>query len=162
MYLFMVILGFLLSVFLLTTPASWGMRIAYFLDFPCLLAILLIAVPILLAAGFGRDFLRAFRMAGNRGKEWSITEIKRSVEAVGLFMKAFLGAGVISACVGIFVLMHRLSDPAAIGPYLSVALLGILYGLTGWLLMLPIRYRLKARELEYMQEASAAQENGTE
>ena len=140
------ILAFVLVVFYtaFTAPVYPGA----FVDLPTILLILCISVPILLSTGLGKDFSNAFRIALNPNKAYAKDSLKRALEAVRLMIRTLLcSGGAIFLLKGILTL-HRLDDPASLGPILSASLLSLLYALAITLLLLPIYSILKMKLIE--------------
>lgn len=133
--------------------------IADFMDLSSLAIILLLCIPILISAGLFKDFNNAFRIALHKGKEYSLIEIRRALEAVSLVIKTLLYSGIFLSAVSLIVLLRRLSEPAEIGPNLSVAILTWIYTLAIAMILLPIKSILNIRIIEFMPEHTEHTEN---
>ncbi|MBP3568487.1 MAG: helix-turn-helix domain-containing protein [Lachnospiraceae bacterium] len=115
--------------------------------------ILMTVVPaglILVAAGQGKSFLRAFAMLGEK-KVYTGEERKKAVKAVKLVMNAMLSLGVLTSVMSFVYLAAYLEMGMTwegLLANIAVASYGILYGLTAFVLLLPIRGRLESRITE--------------
>lgn len=119
-----------------------------FIDLPTILLILCISVPILLSTGLGKDFSNAFRIALNPSKEYTKKSLKRALEAVRLMIRTLLCSGGATFLLSGILTLHRLDDPANLGPILSLSFLSLLYALAMTLLLLPIQSVLKTKLIE--------------
>lgn len=140
------ILAFVLVVFI--TAFTAPVYPADFIDLPTILLILCISVPILFSTGLGKDFSNAFRIALNPGKEYTKNSLKRALEAVRLMIRTLLCSGAAIFLLDGILTLHRLDDPAKLGPTLSVSFLSLLYTLAITLFLLPIQSILKTKLIE--------------
>lgn len=140
------ILAFVLVVFFIsyTAPVYPGA----FIDLPTILLILCISVPILLSTGLGKDFSNAFRIALNPGKECTKDSLKKALEAVRLVIRTLLCSGGAIFLLNGILTLHRLDDPAKLGPTMSLSFLSLLYALAITLFLLPIQSILKTKLME--------------
>ena len=143
MYLISVLSVIVVSGFLLMLGRG---NVAWFIDAPSLLVILLFDGMILLSSGLTKDFNNAFRMVLKNGKEEGLSEIKRAIEAVVLVRKTTMAAGVFSMIFGMIMAIGALADPSMLGPNLAVACLTLLYALAVELILLPLESRLKMKK----------------
>lgn len=116
-----------------------------FLDVPTLLCMLVVTVLFLLVTNLGRDFLNAFKLVLGKKEAESTVEILRAKSAVKLAGITFLIMGAIGSCIAFMSI--RWTDEAGVfldvmGVCVSIALNGILYGMIGYLLLLPVSIRL--------------------
>lgn len=123
--------------------------IEYF-DAMSILVLVVLIIPIMISSGLLKDLNRALRLTMGKNKEASMLEMKRAKLAVDTMIKVSIGSGVFVAVMQIHALLHYMSDPASIGPAISLALLTVLYAVVINLLLLPIRAKLEKRILEYM------------
>jgi len=84
--------------------------LVYFIDMPSLIILLLICIPILLASNLWKDFNNAFRIVLGKGKERTLLEIKRAVEAVNLVMKTLLYGGFFAFFFTIPIILHAVTS----------------------------------------------------
>lgn len=117
------------------------------LDWPTLLPMLMITGLFLLGTHLGTPFLQAFGIVTGK-RIASEEELIQARAAVKLASNSLLGMGVFETCVGFIAIM--LAGVEASFPMetllvaIPIALLGILYGLIAFLLLLPIRMKLEA------------------
>lgn len=117
-------------------------------DMPTLLPMLLVTIIFLLGTNLWNSFLQAFTIAIGKQKVTSTEELIRAQSALKLVSHTLLGMGIFESCVGFMAIM--LADTSA--PFFSesiyysiqLSLLGVFYGLIGFLLLLPIRAKLDA------------------
>lgn len=135
----------------LTILSSGGISMSLMLlDWPTLLPMLLVAIFFLLGTRLGGSFVQAFLIVTGKKKAVSQEEQVQAKAALRLASNALLGMGVFETCVGFIAMLHAgMSNPTLIAVEtlpisISIALLGILYGLFGFLLLLPIRMKLEA------------------
>ena len=126
--------------------------VVWLIDMPSLIVILLFDITMLFSAGLVKDFNNAFRMVLRTGKDESVTEMKRAIEAVGLVRKTTLAAGVFSMIFGLIMAMGQLGNPELIGPNLAVASLTLLYALAFILILLPLESRLRMKLQNLLQD----------
>ncbi len=134
-----------LFICLLTVFSGGVGMIAAFIDIPSLVALLGIQLIILGAAGCFGDFFRGFGLLF-ASKKYSDEEralySERSGRALGFGVKATLFAGGCVVLISFITFLHRLSDPAAIGPYLAIIILTALYACIISLILLVIKERI--------------------
>lgn len=118
------------------------------LDWSTLFPMLIVTILFVLGTGLGHPFLQAFTIATGKKKVVSETERIRAKAAIKLASNTLLGMGIFQTCVGFMVILPAYKNTALFIECLTVsipiALLGILYGLVGFLLFLPIRMKLEA------------------
>lgn len=122
-----------------------------FIDIPTLLLLLVLAAPTFLHSGLGKDFKRAFSV-NEQGKNWTLSELKRMLEAVDLLRRQFVYAGVFVALAQMVVMLLSLDEPAAIGPSVSIILLAGVYVAVFALPLMPLKVEIKKRIIDYMEE----------
>lgn len=122
-----------------------------FFDLPSLLLILVLTLPILFRNGLGKDFLRAFKLL-KKSYHCRLGELRRTLDAVELMQKQIIWAAVIIMVVSFIQVMANVSDLYLIGPNLAVVGLSILYVAMMELLLLPLRFEVKRRIIDYMEE----------
>lgn len=145
-----IILGVVLINISLFTGGDGLSKLTYCLDFPTLVCILGMSLPILARRGAWRDLLRAFRML-KKTFVCTLAELKRTKEAVELMQKQILYAGIITAILGLIYLLSQLTDLSQLGPYLAVTILAVLYTAVLELLLLPLQHEVKSRIVDYME-----------
>ena len=116
-----------------------------------MICIFVFCIPILLRNGLWKDFIRAIKLM-KKTYTCRLSELKRTLDAVELMQKQVLYAGIISTIAPFIYILHRLSEPAQIGPNISVALIVVLYTAILELLLLPLQVEVKKRIIDYMEE----------
>ena len=139
-----------LAFFVWLTIIMWGgaPAVAYFIDFPSILYVLMMTVVVLIISGTWKDFLKAFPLAMKKLASTEVRQVKKSMFAVKTAMVAVNAVGVMAFIIGIVIILGKLTDFARIGENLVVAMLSVMYGLVVTLLLIPIYTRLKAKLIE--------------
>ena len=139
-----------LAFFVWLTIIMWGgaPAVAYFIDFPSILYVLIMTVVVLIISGTWKDFLKAFPLAMKKLASTEVRQVKKSMFAVKTAMVAVNAVGVMAFIIGIVIILGKLTDFARIGENLVVAMLSVMYGLVVTLLLIPIYTRLKAKLIE--------------
>ena len=135
----------------MTIISNGGISLGFWLlDLPSLLPLLIVTFLFLLGTNLGEDFLQAFVIVTGKRQDVSAVEQKRSRTAVCLVSNTWMGMGIFVTCVGFIAMMYSYisSDVSVQGLFasISIALLSTLYGLIGYLLLLPIRMKLEVGE----------------
>ena len=157
MYLLSV-LGILVC-FLLVSFTQPGLRLYEFVDGMSFMVMVVLVIPIMLSTGFLKDLNNAFRLVwGKKKKDATLLELKRAKLAVEMVCRVLICSSVFVAIVQTIVLLHNMSDPAYLGPVISMILLAVLYAVVISLLMIPIRAKLEQRILEYIPSCSEKSE----
>ena len=153
MYLLSV-LGILVC-FLLVSFTQPGLRLYEFVDGMSFMVMVVLVIP----TGFLKDLNNAFRLVwGKKKKDATLLELKRAKLAVEMVCRVLICSSVFVAIVQTIVLLHNMSDPAYLGPVISMILLAVLYAVVISLLMIPIRAKLEQRILEYIPSCSEKSE----
>lgn len=141
----MYILGILLFVLSLAfiSLASGGSPLA-FIDIPSLIVILGVCIPILLASGLAKDFIRGFKVMQRLPNQLTEIELKRTLIAISLVMKSTIIGGLLGTLVGSVAIGANIDSITKLGPSIGVALLTILYAVVFYVMLLPVQYRVKA------------------
>lgn len=138
----------ILIVFLLETVASGGKAaIQYFLDLPSVFCILLFIVPALWVSGTMKDFVAAFSVGK---KPYTLTQMKRALEAVKMAQKLTLCAMGFSVVIVFVVLLYRMEDPQILGPSFAVMVLTVFYGIIVEFLLIPVSAHVQNHITEAM------------
>lgn len=124
--------------------------IIYLIDLPSIIALLLVAIPMLIGSGLFKDFNNAFVLVMKPKKNVQLKEVKRAIEAVELVMKCLLYTGVFVALISIIVIMHDFTEMEYIGPNLAVAVLTMIYSLFINLILLPVKVKLKTMMIDML------------
>ena len=148
----LVLLGELLLfivVFLISTlGTSFGFSaIAWFLDWPSLILVMLVLIPGLIIMGEWKDFLKAFSVGI---KDFRLLELKNIIEAVGAAQKLTIFGALFAIITSAILLMGHLSDPETIGPNLAVCFLAGFYAVIIEFFLLPLRLNAERKMNEEM------------
>lgn len=131
--------------FIVVSNGGMSMWVAL-LDWPTLLPMIIVPALFLLGTGLGGAFLQSFAIVIGKKKATS-EEISRSVVAMKLTGNTLLGVGVLQTCIGFMAMLYGYWGSSlpieVVSLAIPIALLGILYGLIGYLLLLPIRMKLE-------------------
>lgn len=123
-----------------------------FVDMPTLLSMFLVTALFLLGTNLGLPFFDSFRIIFGKKKSVSIKQLFQAKSAIKLAKITFLGMGFLESCIS-FMAIQPMGEGTllftGLSISISIALNGILYGLIGFLLLLPIQVRL---EIMYMQK----------
>ena len=104
---------------------SFGLDLSYvarLVDFPTICLLLLFLVPLLISGGLLKDF--------------------KIMLSLSVFVCAVQGIGVI----------YNMNDPWLLGPYFSMSLLSLVYGMGIALILLPLQARLNIKIQEFISE----------
>ena len=153
------ILGILLStvIFFVLYQTTWTSALANVWDFPTLVCILVLTVPVLFQKRMAKDFLRAFMLL-NEKYECNFSELRHALNVVEMMQKQVLCAGCIVTIQGLILVFHKLSDWTTIGPNLNVAMLAAAYTAFLELLLLPLQIAAKQRIVDYMGKEQDTEE----
>lgn len=151
---FLVEAAVLIAAILILSLSSMGLygeyylSLHYLLDLPTLLILLLMSLPILFACGLWKDFIRVFSL----GKaDYTLSELKRTKEAIGLLQKQILYAAVLVGFYQAIVILHRLMDLSLLGPMIAIICIGGLYAVILEFLLMPLKVYVQKRIIDYME-----------
>ena len=116
----------------------------------CLL--LLFLIPLLISGGLLKDFNNAFRLGIGKKAAESLMELKRAKESVSLTIKIMISLSVFVCAVQGIGVIYSMDDPWLLGPYFSVSLLSLIYGMGIALILLPLQARLNIKIQEFISE----------
>jgi len=142
------LLTVLLVVILVIAFSMGGNEIArsvmMFLDFPTIVIMMVVTVLFLIITGLAKPFGQALILKGNIYEDSDIVCMK---SAICLVQRTLLGSGTLITLmnfmiVGYVVCSSTLSTEA-MAANIAVAMLGVLYGTIGYLLLLPIRSKIE-------------------
>ena len=142
------LLLFIVVFFISTLGTSFGFSaVAWFLDVPSLILVLLILIPGLIIMGEWKDFLKAFSVGL---KDFRLLELKNIIEAVGAAQKLTIFGALFAIITSAILLMGHLSDPETIGPNLAVCFLAGFYAVIIEFFLLPLRLNAERKMNEEM------------
>ena len=125
-------------VFLISTLGTgFGFSaVAWFLDVPSLILVLLILIPGLIIMGEWKDFLNSFSVGI---KDYRLLELKNIIEAVGAAQKLTVFGALFAIITSAIIVMGRLSEPETFGPNLAVCFLSGFYAVIIEFFLLPLK-----------------------
>lgn len=136
---------------LLVVMHNWGFEtreLSNYWDAPMLFDLLVMEILLLTAAGQWKNLLRAFSIVRGKEKVFSLEEMKKALLALKAAGKLMIGAGVFLSCCNSIMLLHHMNTPESVGPFLASALTSVLYGVTEYLFLQPVRSRVEQKILE--------------
>lgn len=121
---------------------------------------LLLSVPILVASGLWKDMLRSFKVINKKFK-FTKQELLLSYEAVSFFIKLLINSTILATTTQFIVVLHILSDPAALGPEISTILLMVFYTTIFNFILFNIKSILKVRIIEknYIEDVELVEDS---
>ena len=141
MYLIGVLFFLLASCIVITIS---GTQIVAFLSATSILMILIATISVVIATKSFRDFINGLKIVLIKNHSVSIVDMYRSIKIYDLLIKASFGGGIIGFFIEIIAMLGNLKAPNQIGPYISISLLSIVYGLVfGYFIFMPIKFRLE-------------------
>jgi len=123
--------------------------VTLFFNMPSVLIVLGGTIGMLLWAGasIGSMFKAVF--SGNA----TLEELQAGVNGWRLARVFTIAAGVMGTVIGLILMLHKMDDPAAIGPAMAVAMLTTFYGIVlSFAICLPLQARLQERAEEASSE----------
>lgn len=123
-----------------------GVSIMYFLDLPSLFVLLTATLLFMLAAGMWKGFWTGVKIALGINKNYVKEDVLTGLTAVSFTKKTLLYVGVFESLLQIcmvFMLLKADVNLYILIKNLAVALLTGVYGITGYLLLLPVKGRLE-------------------
>lgn len=118
-----------------------------FLDSPSLVIMLFFTVLFLLGTRLGKPFLRAFKIVIGKRPDVTQEEVAQSEAAVSLVACTLLATGSLVSITGfISIGIYYIGmpfQPETVGGSMAVALIGIFYGVIGYMAFLPIKIKLQ-------------------
>ncbi len=148
----MVLLGELvlfLAVFALNiVMGNWGVSsVAFFIDLPSIMLIVLILVPGLIIMGEWKDFVRSFSVGL---KKYSLLELKNIVGAVEAAQKLTVYGALMAIIISAVLMLGRLDDLSLIGVNLAICFLAGFYAVIIEFFLLPLRLNAERKMNEEM------------
>ncbi len=126
---------------------------AMFFDATTLLILAVVTILFLAGTGLLRPFLQAFLIVIGRKQDAAESEIVRADAAVWLAGNTFLFTGILQSIIGFITIAFDNIGSAlpaeSLGAPLWAASFGILYGVIGFLLLLPIKAKLQAMKSDH-------------
>ncbi len=142
------LLLFIIVFFISTLGTSFGLSaIAWFLDWPSLILVLLILIPGLIIMGEWKDFLKSFSVGI---KDFRLLELKNIIGAVDAAQKLTIFGALFAIITSAILLMGNLSEPEKIGPNLAVCFLAGFYAVIIEFFLLPLKLNAERKMNEEM------------
>lgn len=135
------ILGFILFILTLILIFS---PMAIVIDFPSLIVILGITVPVLLLSGLFKDFVKSFRLLTLSENPFSKIELKKMQASIKLTIKLLGFSGILAAFVGVIASLNGFTDMAFLFSNLAISLIAPLYSVLFIIILLPIEAKIRA------------------
>ncbi len=136
------------AVFIFTIGISVGMSsVAWFIDLPSILLIVLILVPGLLIMGEWKDFIKSFSVGI---KEYKLLELKNIIEAVGAAQKLTVFGALFAVIASGILVLGNIGNLEMIGPNLAVCFLSAFYASIIEFLLLPLKLNAERKMNEEM------------
>lgn len=139
----MYFIGIIIFLAFLVLLSSFSSGLMSFFDLSSLAVILAFSIPTLMASGLLPDFLKGFRLMGQKVNHYTKLDLERILEATDLALKALLLSGTIGLILGFVGVLRNLANPSQLGPNLAIALMTILYSLVFISMILPIKSRVR-------------------
>ena len=146
----MIVLSVLFIVFIMQRIFFFDRAVGLtaWIDMPTIVTMIVVTLLYLIGTKTTRAFRRAFVIVSSK-KSYAYTEIHDSEIAVKMFQVSWLTAGVLMSALGYFSLAIRAAADYAepdrlvlVALNFAVASLGIVYGLIGYLILIPIKTKL--------------------
>lgn len=142
------LLLFLIMFFISTLGTGFGLSaVAWFLDWPSLILVLLILIPGLIIMGEWKDFLKSFSVGI---KDFRLLELKNIIEAVDAAQKLTIFGALFAIIISAILLLGHLSEPETIGPNLAVCFLAGFYAVIIEFFLLPLKLNAERKMNEEM------------
>ncbi len=145
-FIFGIVMLFAFFLFLLFTMMGNSLSvIAYYLDIPSLIFVILMLYISLFAGGYTKDFHLAFATIIGRKRiaEDELEEKTQLMEyALTYAIKAVIMGSLFTMLVAVVVILSQLHDPSLIGPNLAVSILTPAYALFISLIFMMMRARI--------------------
>ncbi len=127
---------------------SGGMSaVAWFIDLPSILMIMMVLIPGLLIMGEWKDFTKSFSVGI---RKYSLLELKNIIGAVDAAQKLTIYGALFAIIISGILLLGRLDSPSTIGPNLVVCFLAGFYAVIVEFLLLPLRLNAERKMNEEM------------
>ncbi len=121
--------------------------VAWFIDLPSLILIVLFLVPGLIIMGEWKDFTKAFSVGI---KSYRLLELKNIIEAVAAAQKLTVFGALLAIITSGILILGRINNPETIGPNLAVCFLSGLYAVMVEFFLLSLRLNAERKMNEEM------------
>lgn len=148
----MYFLGLVVFMVFLVFSTMLSNSLASFIDLPSITITLAFSIPMLMASGLLPDFIRGFKIMGQKNNTWSLFELKKTEIALQLMIKLLLFSGLFGSIIGIVSILSNFSGMSTIGPNLSLSILTFFYSVLIVFILLPVKAKVKAIILAFDKE----------
>ncbi|MBO4458701.1 MAG: hypothetical protein J5802_13375 [Butyrivibrio sp.] len=135
---------FILNILFANCDASY---IAYFINVPSFLLIVLVLIPGLIIMGEWKDFKKAFSIGI---KSYSLLELKNIIGAVGAAQKLTIYGALFATIMSVVRVLGTVDNPSVIGRNFAVCCLAGFYALIIEFFLLPLRLNAERKMNEEM------------
>ncbi len=127
---------------------NWGISaIAWFIDMPSLILIVLVLIPGLFIMGEWKDFIKAFSVGI---RPYTLLELKNIIGAVSAAQKLTIYGALFAIITSGVLIMGQLDALEKLGPNLAVCFLAGFYALIIEFFLLPLRLNAERKMNEEM------------
>lgn len=123
--------------------------VAWFIDFPSLIGIVIVVIPGMLIMGTAKDFMKSLSVGK---KHYRLLELKNILEAVDACQKLVLFGGLAELLVSLIIVLAKYFNeaPEAIGPNMAVVFVSGFYIIVLEYFLFPIRINVQKTMNEEM------------
>jgi hypothetical protein len=139
----MYILAVVIFVISVISTFILGSSLSNYFDALTFIILITMFLPMMYSSGLLKSFFQSFSIMTSKNKTFSLSELKKTYNAVVLAIKLILVSGIALTCIGAIGLFSNIDDPKLILPSLSIAFLAVLYTFFIIIIFLPIQYRIK-------------------
>lgn len=140
----MYFIGLIVFIFFLVCSTLISGALAPFIDLPSIILVMAFSIPMMMASGLFADFIRGFKIMGQKVNTWSLFELKKTEIALRLMVRLLLLSGALGSMIGIVAILSSLNNISKIGPNLALTFLTLLYSILFVFILLPVQARVKA------------------
>lgn len=136
---------------LLVEMHNWGFEkrgLLSYWDAPAFLDMLFMEILLLSASGQWKSFLQSFSIVRGKEKNFTLEEMKKAALALDTVGRMVIGVGAFVSVCNLIMLLHHMDTPESVGPFLSYALVSVMYGVAEYLFLQPIKSRVEQKILE--------------
>ncbi|WP_202710968.1 MotA/TolQ/ExbB proton channel family protein [Sporosalibacterium faouarense] len=119
----------------------------YLIYLPSILFVLLSNLAILISTNSFKSLLHGFRILILNNIEIRKSDLDESIKTFELLIKSSILISLLGFIIGTVNMLHRLTDPSSVGPYMSLALLIIFYSIVlDLVVLIPGNFLLKKKD----------------
>lgn len=144
-----IVAGMTFLMLMTYTGGDKTFSLAWIIDFPTLLIMIIFVVPVLMRGGLWKDFKRAFKLL-KKDFACHLSELRRTKDVLEMMQKQIWYAGILIMMVSIMYVMFNISDPSLLGPNIAVTVLTMFYVAIFEMMLLPLLLEVKRRIINYM------------